>query len=316
MAVQLPLAPVPSGSTQARPPSLPAEHPARTPRPRPGSLADLAQRLPRNVGASIGAVILIVVLILALLGDVIRPYDPIAIQLVDKFQPPSLAHLMGTDDLGRDIFSRVVEGVRISLRVVVLVLVLAAGLGTLVGLVAGYVGGALDELAMRLADIFLAFPSFLLAMAIVAALGPGIENSILAIGISWWPRYARLLRGQVIGVKHDLYVEAARALGAGPWRLMRLHILPNARAPLLVQLASDAGQVIIVTASLSFVGLGAAPPMPEWGAMVAQARAYMLSYPWVGTFPGLAITVTVAGFVFLGDGLRDLLDPKLRGQLP
>jgi len=154
-----------------------------------------------------------------------------------------------------------------------------------------------------------------LAMAIVAALGPGIENAILAIGVAYWPRYARLLRGQVLSVKNELYVEAARTLGAGALRLMRVHILPNARAPLLVQLAADAGQAIIVTASLSFVGLGASPPMPEWGAMIAQARAYTLSYWWVGTFPGIAITITVAGYVFLGDGLRDLLDPKLRGKI-
>jgi peptide/nickel transport system permease protein len=170
----------------------------------------------------------------------------------------------------------------------------------------------LDEVLMRIADIFLAFPSFLLAMAIVAALGPGIDNAILAIGVAWWPRYARLMRGQVLSIKHDQYVDAARAIGASWWRLVRVHILPNARAPLLVQMATDAGQAIIITASLSFVGLGAVPPMPEWGAMIAQAREYMISYWWVATFPGLAISVTVAGYMFLGDGLRDLLDPKLR----
>ena len=283
--------------------------------PSPGSARDFARRLPRNVGALIGLLILAGLLLTALFADQIRPYDPLEIQLVDKFLPPSFEHLMGTDDLGRDIFSRVVDGTRISLRVALMVLLIAGVIGTVLGTAAGYFGGLLDEAVMRVADIFFAFPSFLLAMAIVAALGPGIENAILAIGVAYWPRYARLLRGQVLSVKHDLYVDAARALGAGPLRLMRAHILPNAVAPLLIQLAADAGQAIIVTASLSFVGLGASPPMPEWGAMIAQARAYMLSYWWVGTFPGIAITVTVAGYVFLGDGLRDLLDPKLRGKV-
>jgi len=288
---------------------------AKRPQPAPGSLRDFARRLPRNVGAMLGVVILIVLLVTALFADLIRPYDPYLIQLPDKFLPPSAQHLMGTDDLGRDIFSRVVDGTRISLRIALLVLVIAGCVGILLGVVAGYFGGVVDEIIMRIADIFFAFPSFLLAMAIVAALGPGIENAILAIGVAYWPRYARLLRAQVLTVKNELYVEAARTLGAGARRLMALHILPNARAPLLVQCAADAGQAIIITASLSFVGLGAVPPMPEWGAMVAQARAYMLSYWWVGTFPGIAITITVAGYVFLGDGLRDLLDPKLRGRV-
>jgi peptide/nickel transport system permease protein len=283
--------------------------------PAPGSLRDFARRVPRNVGAMLGLAILALLLLTALFADQIRQYDPYLIQVGDKFLPPSVEHPMGTDDLGRDIFSRVVDGTRISLRIAMMVLVIAGSVGLVLGGAAGYFGGVLDEVVMRVADIFFAFPSFLLAMAIVAALGPGIENAILAIGVAYWPRYARLLRGQVLSVKQDAYVEAARALGAGTLRLMVTHILPNARAPLLVQLAADAGQAIIVTASLSFVGLGAVPPMPEWGAMIAQARAYMLSYWWVGTFPGIAITITVAGYVFLGDGLRDLLDPKLRGKI-
>lgn len=278
----------------------------------PGSFKDLAHRLPRNLGAALGLTILLVIVACALLADVIRPYDPYAIQVIEKFRPPSPQHLMGTDDLGRDIFSRVIDGTRISFRIALLVLIVAGVVGTAIGTIAGYVGGAVDEIIMRVADIFLAFPSFLLAMAIVAALGPGIDNAILAIGVAWWPRYARLIRGQVLTIKNDQYVDSARALGASWWRLVRVHILPNARAPLLVQLASDAGQAIIITASLSFVGLGAVPPMPEWGAMVAQARSYMISYWWVATFPGLAISVTVGGYMFLGDGLRDLLDPKLR----
>lgn len=278
----------------------------------PGSVRDLARRLPHNLGAILGLVILLAIVVCALFADAIRPYDPFAIQVIDKFKPPSAQHLMGTDDLGRDIFSRVIDGTRISFRIAFLVLLVAGTVGTALGTLAGYVGGTLDEIIMRVADIFLAFPSFLLAMAIVAALGPGIDNAILAIGIAWWPRYARVIRGQVLTIKNDQYVDSARALGASGWRLLRVHILPNSRAPLLIQLASDAGQAIIITASLSFVGLGAVPPMPEWGAMVAQARQYMVSYWWVATFPGLAISVTVGGYMFLGDGLRDLLDPKLR----
>jgi peptide/nickel transport system permease protein len=278
----------------------------------PGSFADLARRLPHNVGAMLGVILLTLVVLVALAADVIRPHDVYTLDLLNKFQAPSAQYPMGTDELGRDVLSRVIDGTRISLRIVVLVLAVSGSAGLVLGLIAGTQGGLVDEVIMRVTDIFFAFPSFLLAMAIVAALGPGISNAILAIGIAYWPRYARLLRAQVLSVKNDLYVDAARALGASQVRLMLRHILPNARAPLLIQLATDAGQAIIVTASLSFVGLGAVPPEPEWGAMVAQARSFMLSYWWVGTFPGLAITVTVAGYVFLGDGLRDLLDPKLR----
>jgi peptide/nickel transport system permease protein len=290
-----------------------AERQSRVPASRSPMLS-LALRARRNVGAVIGLSVLTLVLAVALLADVIRPYDPIEIQIIDKFQPPSWQHWMGTDDLGRDILSRVIDGSRISLRIIMLVLVIACGIGVVLGALAGYVGGLVDDVVMRTADVFLAFPSFLLAMAIVAALGAGIDNAVLAVGIAYWPRYARLLRGQVLSLKHELYVEAARSLGASHLTLIRRHILPNAWAPLLIQSASDAGNAIIVTASLSFVGLGAAPPMPEWGAMIAQSRTFMLSYWWVGTFPGLAIMVTVAGCIFLGDGLRDLLDPRLRGR--
>jgi ABC-type antimicrobial peptide transport system permease subunit len=188
----------------------------------------------------LGLGILVLLLFTAVFADQIRPYDPDFIQVGDKFLPPSSSHWLGTDDLGRDIFSRIVDGTRISLRVALLVLFIAGVVGTVLGVVAGYFGGLVDEVVMRTADIFFAFPSFLLAMAIVAALGPGIENAILAIGVAYWPRYARLLRGQVLTVKQDLYVEAARALGAGALRMMVVHILPNARAPLLIQLAADA----------------------------------------------------------------------------
>lgn len=263
----------------------------------------------------LGVALLAMVVILAILAPAIAPFDAYKLDVMNKFQPPGAANLMGTDDLGRDVFSRVLIGTRISFQVAAEVLLIAASIGIVLGLLAGYRGGLLDETIMRLADIFFAFPSFLLAMAVVAALGPGIENAILAIGISWWPRYARLLRAQVLAVRARPFVEAARSLGAGDLRIMALHVLPNCIAPLIIQVTMDAGSAILTTAGLSFVGLGAVPPMAEWGSMVAQGRSYITNYWWVPTFPGLAIAVTVGGYMFLGDGLRDLWDPQLRGKV-
>ena len=272
-------------------------------------------RLSRNVGAVLGVAMLMLVILVAVLAPWIAPYDSYKLDVMNKFQPPSLAHLMGTDDLGRDLFSRVVMGSRISFQVAAEVLLISGSIGILLGALSGYRGGWVDEAIMRAADIFFAFPSFLLAMAVVAALGPGIENAILAIGISWWPRYARLLRAQVLSVRSRAYVEAAQTLGATDWRVMTRHVLPNCIAPLIIQVTMDAGAAILTTAGLSFVGLGAVPPMAEWGSMIAQGRAYITNYWWIPTFPGLAIALTVAGYMFLGDGLRDLWDPQLRGRV-
>lgn len=283
----------------------------------PGPLYEtwrFARRARHNIGAMLGLVLLFIVVLVAIFANQLAPYDPYFINVVDKFHPPGLTHLFGTDDLGRDVFTRVVIGTRISFRVAALVLLIAGSIGVTVGTLAGYRGGLIDEFVMRVADVFLAFPSFLLAMAVVAVLGPSINNAIIAIGIAWWPRYARLIRGQVLSIKQSLYVEAARAVGIPEPRIMFLHLLPNCFSLLLVQLTLDAGNAIIITSSLSFVGLGALPPMPEWGAMIAQSRSYMLTAWWIPTFPGLAIAVTVAGYMFLGDGLRDLLDPMLRGR--
>ncbi len=273
------------------------------------------RRLRRNVGAMLGVVLLAIVIVLAVLAPLIAPFDPYKLDVMNKFQPPGALNLMGTDDLGRDLFSRVLYGTRISFQVAAEVLFLAAGIGIVLGLLAGFWGGLLDEVVMRLADIFFAFPSFLLAMALVAAMGPGIENAIIAIGVAWWPRYARLLRAQVLSVRARPFVEAARSLGASDLRLMVAHILPNCIAPIIIQFTMDAGAAILTTAGLSFVGLGAVPPMAEWGSMVAQGRGYITNYWWVPTFPGLAIAMTVAGYMFLGDGLRDLWDPQLRGKV-
>jgi peptide/nickel transport system permease protein len=273
------------------------------------------RRLLHNVGAIVGVALLFFVVLVAVLAPWIAPQDPYKLDVMHKFQPPDAMHIMGTDDLGRDVFSRVVMGSRISFQVALEVLLLAGTIGILLGGLAGYRGGLIDEAVMRLADIFLAFPSFLLAMAVVAALGSGIEHTVLAIGVAWWPRYARLLRAQVLTVRERPFVEAARSLGANGFRIMRLHILPNCLAPLIIQVTMDAGEAILTTASLSFVGLGAPPPLAEWGAMVAQGRAYIASFWWVPGFPGLGIALTVAGYMFLGDGLRDLWDPQLRGHV-
>ena len=268
----------------------------------------------RNVGAVLGIALLGLVTLVGIFAPQISPYDPLAIEMSQKFQPPSRQHLFGTDELGRDMFSRVVMGTRISFQVAGEVLVIAGMIGIFLGVLAGYRGGIVDEIIMRAADIFLAFPSFLLAMAIVAALGASIQNAILAIAIAWWPRYARLLRGQVLAVKNMPFVDAARSIGAGDLRVMLWHVLPNCLAPLVVQFTTDAGAAILNTSALSFVQLGARPPMPEWGLMISQGRNFIVNYWWIPTFPGLAIALAVGGFMFLGDGLRDLWDPQLRGR--
>jgi len=272
------------------------------------------KRTSRNVGAVLGIALLVMVTLVGIFAPQISPYDPLAIDISQKFQPPSRQHFLGTDELGRDMFSRVVMGTRISFQVAGEVLLIAGTIGIFLGILAGYRGGIVDEIIMRAADIFLAFPSFLLAMAIVAALGASIQNAILAIAIAWWPRYARLLRGQVLAVKNMPFVDAARSIGAGDFRVMLRHVLPNCLAPLVVQFTTDAGAAILSTSALSFVQLGARPPMPEWGLMISQARNFIVNYWWIPTFPGLAIALAVGGFMFLGDGLRDLWDPQLRGR--
>ena len=285
------------------------ESPGKIRRPRP-----FWRRALRNVGAVLGIFLLALITIGGIFAPQISPYDPLAIDMSQKFQRPSGQHLFGTDELGRDMFSRVVMGTRISFQVAGEVVLIAGLIGILLGVIGGYRGGMVDEVIMRAADIFLAFPSFLLAMAIVAALGASIQNAILAIAIAWWPRYARLLRGQVLAVKNMPFVDAARSIGAGDWRIMLRHVLPNCLAPLVVQFTMDAGAAILNTSALSFVQLGARPPMPEWGLMIAQGRNFIVNYWWIPTFPGLAIALAVGGFMFLGDGLRDLWDPQLRGR--
>ena len=260
--------------------------------------------------ALLGGGILVVLLLTALLAPVLAPRDPLAQDLYIRLQPPSTSHWLGTDDFGRDIFSRVVYGSRISLRIGLIAISLALTGGTLLGLIAGYRGGFADMLIMRLMDLMLAFPSILLAIAIVAVTGPGIENAIIAVSIVLVPQFARLVRSSVLTVREATYVEAARALGATEMRLLFYSILPNCTAPLIVQATLGLGTAILDAAGLSFLGLGAQPPVPEWGAMLSGGRELLLRAPWVMTFPGLAIFTVVLGLNLFGDGLRDALDPK------
>jgi peptide/nickel transport system permease protein len=268
-------------------------------------------RLVRNRMAMLGAGIVLAWVLVAILAPLIAPYDPIDQQVRQRLQAPSTSHLLGVDELGRDVFSRVLYGGRVSLPVAVVVVVLATAFGTLYGGLSGFAGRWLDEGAMRLVDMVLAFPSLILAMAIAAALGPSIQNSMLAMLLVWWPPYARVARGQVLGLKHRDFVTAARAIGMSEGRILLRHVLPNALAPALVLSTMDIGNAIIITAALSFLGLGAVPPTPEWGAMVAEGRELIQQW-WISTFPGIAIFSVAMACNFVGDGLRDALDPHLR----
>jgi peptide/nickel transport system permease protein len=267
--------------------------------------------LVRNRMAMLGAFIVLAWVIIALLAPLIAPYDPIDQQVRQRLQAPSAAHILGIDELGRDVFSRLLYGGRVSLPVAAVVVLLATIFGTLYGGLAGFSGRWLDEGSMRVVDMVLAFPSLILAMAIAAALGPSIQNSMLAMLLVWWPPYARVARGQVLGLKHRDYVMAARALGLSEARILVRHVIPNALAPALVLMTMDFGNAIIITAALSFLGLGAVPPTPEWGAMVAEGRELMQAW-WISTFPGLAIFSVAIACNFIGDGLRDAIDPRLR----
>ena len=258
-----------------------------------------------------GIVVVLTWVIQAILAPQIAPYDPIDQDVEHRLAAPSATHWLGVDELGRDVFSRVLYGGRVSLPVAAIVVAVATVFGTLLGGAAGFAGHWVDAAAMRLVDVVLAFPSLILAMAIAAALGPSIENSMLALLLVWWPTYARQARGQALALKNREYVMAARGLGLPEFRILLRHVLPNSFAPLLVMMTMDFGTAIIITAALSFLGLGAVPPTPEWGAMVAEGRELTQQW-WISTFPGVAIFTVAMAFNFIGDGLRDIIDPRLR----
>ncbi len=267
--------------------------------------------LRRNRSALIGALVILFWFTVALTAPHIIPYDPDQQNLAHRLQPPSAAHWFGTDELGRDIFSRTLYGARISIPIGLIVVALSSLVGMAVGGISGYVGGLFDEVVMRVADAVLAFPSLVLAMAITAALGPSINNAMLAIVVVLWPTYARVMRGQVLAIKAMEFIEAAHAIGVPNWRIFLRHVLPNSYTPILVKATLDIGNAIIIAAGLSFIGLGAVPPTPEWGAMINMGRLKFAQW-WIATFPGLAMFTVIIGFNFLGDGLRDILDPRLR----
>ncbi|HEX9247340.1 MAG TPA: ABC transporter permease [bacterium] len=271
------------------------------------------RRMRRSTNLMVGAGILGIVIGSAIFAPQIAPRNPIDQAFPDQLRAPSPVHLFGTDEFGRDIFSRVVYGARIALVIGVLADAIAAGLGILLGVTSGYFGRRVDAAIMRSVDVLLAFPYLLLAMIVVAILGPSLINAMIAIGIVYTPQFARLVRGAVLAIREHEFVEAAGAIGAGAPRILVRHILPNILSPIIVMATLTVGFTIVETAGLSFLGLGASPPTPEWGSMLATGRSFMLTAPWIATFPGLAILTTVVGFNLVGDGLRDLLDPRLRG---
>jgi len=255
-----------------------------------------------------------IVVLCAIFAPFIAPHDPSAINFSHKLRAPGLEHLMGTDALGRDIFSRIVYGARTSLVIGVTVLALSMAIGIPIGLISGYFGGRVDTSLMRISDVFLAFPPLLLPIAITAALGAGLFNAMLALAISWFPWYARIMRGSVMAIRKELYIDAARAIGVGHFRIMFRHALPNSWTPSIVQASMDFGYTILAAASLSFIGIGAKPPTIEWGLMVALSRSKFLDYWWTAAWPGVAIFITVLAVNLVGDGIRDILDPKQRGR--
>ena len=270
------------------------------------------RRFLRNRGAALGAVIAIALILTAMLAPLLAPYDPIRISLDDVLGPPSPAHPMGTDEQGRDVFSRVMFGARTSLQLGLISIAIAAFSGTVLGLVSGYFGGLANQVIVSAMDVMLAFPGILLAMSIIAILGPGLSNAMIAVGISWVPSYARMVRGSTLSARQLEYVVAAHSVGCQTPRILVRHILPNVIAPVIVLASLGVAGAIVVGASLSFLGLGAQPPTPEWGSMLSTGRNYLRTAWWLMTFPGLAIVITVMAMNLLGDGLREALDPRLR----
>jgi peptide/nickel transport system permease protein len=289
-----------------------SERPASRRQARLGQSYRLWLALRQNRLAMIGLAIVVALVLLAAFADVVAPYDPVVggDLRTERLLPPSLAHPMGTDDQARDILSRIIHGARLTLLVVVLVAVIATPIGLLVGTTSGYFGGWTDTVLMRVTDIFLAFPRLILALAFVAALGPGVENAIIAIALTSWPPYARLARAETLTIRNADHIAAIRLQGAGSARIIWGHVVPLCLSSVIVRVTLDMAGIILTAAGLGFLGLGAQPPQPEWGAMIAAGRRFLIDFWWVATMPGLAIFAVSLGFNLLGDGLRDVLDPK------
>ncbi|MBC7322092.1 MAG: ABC transporter permease [Acetomicrobium sp.] len=266
----------------------------------------------QNKLAMVGTVLVAFFILIAIFAPLIAPYDPIEVDLSRTLLPPSSEHIFGTDQFGRDIFSRVVYGARIEVGIILLVTVISGTIGLAVGITAGYFGGVIDDVLMRITDVFLSFPNLILAMALSAMLGRGVFNAIIAISLVGWTIIARLARAESMKIKSLPYIEAIRALGASNIRILLLHILPMCMSPVLVQLSLRMGSIILTAAGLGFLGLGAQPPTPEWGAIVSDGRSYLVEQWWISTFPGLFIALVVLGFNLLGDGIRDMMDPRIR----
>jgi peptide/nickel transport system permease protein len=277
-----------------------------------GQFREILRRFIKNKAAVLGFAVILILTVCSLFPSAIAPYGYDDQQLSRRFIHPGKEYLFGTDEFGRDIFSRVVFGCRISLSIGLISVTISCVLGIILGCVAGYYGDIVDNILMRIVDIMLAIPNILLALSIVAALGTGFFNLMLAIGIGAVPGYARIVRASILSVKEQEYVEAARAAGASDWRIIMQHILPNCMAPIIVQATMSIANAVLSAAALSFIGLGINPPTPEWGAMLSAGRSYIRDYWFVVTFPGLAIMITVFAFNLFGDGLRDALDPRLK----
>jgi peptide/nickel transport system permease protein len=265
-----------------------------------------------NPLAMVGLAIVIALLLTAIAAPLLATQSPIAQDLSARLRPPSAAHWFGTDELGRDIYSRIVHGARITLMIIVLVAILVAPVGLLIGTVAGYLGGWIDTVLMRVTDVFLAFPRLILALAFVAALGPGIENAVIAIALTTWPPYARIARAETLTLRNSDFISAARLQGASAARIVWRYVVPLCLSSVIVRVTLDMAGIILTAAGLGFLGLGAQPPSPEWGAMISAGRKFILDQWWVATIPGIAICIVSLGFNLLGDGLRDVLDPKQR----
>jgi len=274
----------------------------------------MLKRLKRHRLATVGAIIIVLLILIAVSAPFVSPYDPLKQNYDELLLPPSTKHWLGTDDLGRDMLSRIIYGSRYALLIGVAIVMIEMAVGVTLGLIAGFFGGFIDTVIMRFVDIMLSLPMLVLGLAIAGALGGGLLNVILAIGVIGWVEFSRLIRGEVLSVRASTFIEATRAIGTSNFRILIRHILPNTAASIIVLATLMIPDAILTSAALSFLGIGAQPPTPEWGLILSSGRNYLSTAWWIATFPGLAIMLTVLGFNFLGDGLRDALDPKLRGR--